>query len=177
VNPSGYEIVDRVNLDGVDLNRNFKDDTLIEEARLIQGYLLVRGSGKFTMTIDLHECFPTLRFAGYGPLDFPLGYFLWETCEDRKLRIGPLIIRAVRKVVPVCTWPSIFGDKALDGAISYPEGLTSQEYIGAATLDAYLVKTLTDHAFTFEAPAVYPLEVRVQAHLIALSEAFSELRI
>lgn len=169
VNPSGYELVQRANYDNIDVNRSFKGGSYCQEALLIQAWLEAQKTDPFRAAIDLHECFPSNDWLpAFQPADFPLGYFLWEMCESKKRRVGPAIIKAVSAVVPICTWPKMIGDLAVDGVISYPEHAASAEYANGTSFDAYLFSRHCDHTFTFESPGIFPLETRVRAHLTAL---------
>jgi murein peptide amidase A len=170
VNPGGFEACQRETLDGHDINRHCVKEPLIAETRLLLGWLKEKAKpGRFAMTFDLHEMGPTP-----DKPEMPAGYMLWEICDERRLRIGPEIIKAVGKIVPVCAWPKILGETSVGGVISYPEGSTSAEYSAGTSFDTFMVSSgLTSQAFTLESPGAHALGLRIKAHVAALNAALA----
>ena len=86
------------------------------------------------------------------------------------------MIDAVPPEMGVCRWPLIYEDRNDDGVVAYPEACRNAIYAEQTTFDAYLATRFTSHSFTLETPMGWPLEKRVQAHLIWLELAMSRLR-
>ena len=91
-------------------------------------------------------------------------------------RIGRALINVLPPSFEVCRWPFIYKDCNDEGVVSYPEACKNAIYAQQTTFDAYLNARFTSHSFTLETPMGWPLEKRVQAHLIWLGAAMSRLR-
>lgn len=167
VNPFGFEHSYRFNAKGIDVNRQFKSDTgCYEAAKVIQ--VLTRFARKFTCTIDLHETDPNWSDEGFTAADNPRTFYMWETASDKSIRIGDQVVKEVKKIVPVCDWPKIYGDTNHGGVIWYPEGCGNPVYAQGTTLDAYLNANYTPQSFTLETPCEWDLDKRVAVNLLAV---------
>jgi hypothetical protein len=160
----------------VNLNREFKQETLAtpaeynQEARLVMQSL----SGKYAATIDLHETWSNATRAGSKDVPStapdPDAFLVYESCEDKDIRVGRQIINNVRaQGIEICNWPTVYDDICEDGLLSYPEANRQLAYAPeSGTLDGYLWKNFTEHAFTIETPRSIELEKRVNAGITAI---------
>ncbi len=167
VNPFGFEHGCRFNPDGIDVNRQFKPDTDCREAAKVLR-MLSRFGRKFVCGIDLHETDPNWADEGFTAADNPTTFYMWETCADKRLRVGNRVMYAVKRIAPVCDWPTIYRDTNHGGVIWYPEGCANPVYAQGTTLDAYLNANYTPQSFTLETPCGWDMEKRVAVHLAAV---------
>ena len=167
INPFGFERGYRFSSGGVDVNRNFKQDTDCLEAIKVL-WTLSRFDRKFVCTIDLHETDPNWTDEGFTADDNPKTFYMWETASDKSIRIGDKVIGAVKKVAPVCDWANIYGDANNGGVIWYPEGCGNPTYSQGTTLDAYLYANYTPQSFTLETPCGWAMAKRVATHIVAI---------
>jgi len=58
--------------------------------------------------------------------------------------------------------------------VSYPEGNQNPVYAAGTTLDGYVYGKYSQHTFTTETPIGWPLDKRVQAHLLWLRTALEK---
>lgn len=167
VNPYGFERGYRFNPDGVDVNRNFKPDIDCREAAKVMR-VLSRFDRRFVCAIDLHETDPNWADEGFTAADNPKTFYMWESCADTSIRVGDKAVKAVRRIAPVCDWPTVYGDTNSGGVIWYPEGCGNPVYAQGTTLEAYLNAHYTPQSFTLETPCGWDMEKRVATHLVAL---------
>ena len=136
VNPFGIENDRRDNFQGLNLNREFSQNSKAFETRLI---LKEIKNMKFLFTMDFHETWTnatrvegSLEPEGEDPHEF----YFWEICSDKSKRVGTKIIENIRKAgIEICTWDIIFGDKnsnlqywsVVNHTNSYPFDKTSRE--------------------------------------------------
>lgn len=172
VNPSGFETDMRVNMDYVNLNRSCVDPPTTQEFKHILESLK-QGPSRYCLTVDMHECGPQEidPKEHYGPEDNPHEFWMWETAlADSGLRVGDKVVRQLASEgVPICRWPTIYGDKNSDGVIWYPDGCDNEFYAAGTSLEGYLYSTRTNHSFTVETPTFWSLDRRVNVHVRALS--------
>jgi hypothetical protein len=167
INPFGFEHGHRFNSNGVDINREFKKDSLCREANRVMG-VLGRKARKFVCTIDLHETDPNWADEGFTKDYNPKTFYMWETASDKSIRIGDKVIKEIMKWAPVCGWPKIYGDTNNGGVVWYPEGCGNPVYAQGTTLDAFLNANYTPQSFTLETPCGWNMERRIATHLVAL---------
>jgi|SRR3989344_1843188 len=167
INPFGFEYGYRFNPNGVDVNRNFKENSGSFEATKVM-QVLSRLNMRFAFTVDLHETDPNWADEGCSAIDNPHTFYMWEIAFDKSIRIGDKVVGAVRRIAPVCDWPKIYGDTNSGGVIWYPEGCESPIYTQGTTLDAYLSANYTPQSFTTETPCGWDLEKRVTTNIVAL---------
>jgi murein peptide amidase A len=175
VNPSGFEADKLENEKGENLNRLFKKDTPAKEAKIVLDQL-EKWDRKFALTIDMHEIPPYWADEGFTAKDNPRTAYLYETQKDKSKRIGRAMIEGLPKDIEVSDWPKIYGDVAVKGLVSYPEGNLNPVYAEQTTLDGYLQGKFSAHTFTFETPIGWPLEKRVRAQLSWLETALKKYR-
>jgi len=175
VNPSGFELGTLETADGADLNRLFGIGSPQPEIVSVESWLR-QLQQRSVATFDLHEISPDYRGEGFVESDNPHACYLYEIQSDRARRIGRALINALPPSFEVCRWPFIYKDCNDEGVVSYPEACKNAIYAQQTTFDAYLNARFTSHSFTLETPMGWPLEKRVQAHLIWLGAAMSRLR-
>jgi hypothetical protein len=174
INPSGFELDRLETADGANLNRLFGTHSPQSEVASVESWLGRLGQ-RFIATFDLHEVSSSYRGEGFVESDNPRACYLYETQTDRSQRLGRMMIDALPPSFEVCRWPLIYKDRNDKGVISYPEACKNPIYAERTSLDAYLNSRFTSHSFTLETPMGWPLEKRVQAHLIWLDAAMSRL--
>lgn len=167
INPFGFEHGCRFNSKGININREFKKDSLCREAKKVMD-VLSRKARKFVCTVDLHETDPNYIGEGFTAEDNPKEFYMWEVCPDKSIRIGDKVIQNVERVMPVCRWDRIYQDVNCGGVIWYPEGCNNKTYAAGTTLEGYLAYNFTPQAFTLETPCGWPMDKRVLAHRTAL---------
>lgn len=175
MNPSGFELETLETADGANLNRLFGTETRQPEIVAVDSWLR-RLNHRFAVTFDLHEVYPDYRGEGFVESDNPRACYLYETQEDHSRRIGRLMVDALPPSFEVCRWPFVYEDTNDEGVVSYPEACRNLVYANRTTFDAYLHGHFTGHSFTLETPMVWPLEKRIQAHLLWLDTALTRLR-
>lgn len=166
VNPWGFQYFARGNADGINLNRDFKKDPISQETKLIMPRL-----EQYVFAADLHETWPeSTRVGSNEPTgDDPSAFYLWEVCKDISARVGVKILNNIARVgLPICKWPSIYGDKNNNGVIWYPENCGTACYASEGPFDTYLAANHTEQSFTIETPRGWQLADRVLAHKISI---------
>jgi len=174
VNPWGFQHFTRGNAANLNLNREFKKETNAQEIQLITPLL-----EKYIFAMDLHETWPESTRIGDDEPEGkdPEEFYLWETCEDKKIRIGDKIVRNVEQAgLPVCKWVKIYGDKNNTGVIWYPEDCGTNCYTKGTSFDSYLAGNHTKQTFTIETPREWPLKKRILAHIISIKTVLEERR-
>ncbi len=174
LNPSGFETNRAGNGRGENINRHFFEQSRNPEARLVMDWLKKNGV-RFAMTLDMHEIPPDWEDEGWKKSDNPRTAYLYETQPDRKTRMGPLMMQGLPRDIEVCNWKSIYGDRAVNGVVSYPEGNGNAVYAQGTTFDAFLFRLYTGHSFTTETPIGWSLEKRVRTQLSWLKSALRKL--
>jgi hypothetical protein len=174
INPVGFEYGVRFGSGGVDLNRNFKSDTVQPENLLVQRAIAQAG-GPFLATLDLHEIDPEWSAEGFVASDNPRDFYLYECCEQKERRIGHHLVAAAEQISPACKWDRIYLDKNSGGVVWYPEGAANPVYALGTTLEGYLQAGYTKHAFTLETPAGLLISVRVRLQRSFLETAIQHL--
>ncbi len=172
VNPYGFENCARGNSQGLNLNREFKIDTIADENRLIIPKL-----EKYLFFMDFHETMREFEMVGEEPIGTDYDeFYLWEICKNHDQRIGLDIVRNVEKAgLKVCKETVIFGDRNNGGVIWYPEDAGTPCYALDSVFDSYMESNHTSQAFTIETPRdAWTLEKRVLAHIISLRTALDK---
>ncbi len=175
VNPGGFATGTAENSAGKNINRSFKKDSPALEAKWVMEQLQ-KWDRKFVFSIDMHEIPPYWEGEGFKAKDNPHTAYLYESQRDKKMRIGPAMLAGLPKDIEVCQWPRIYGDVAVGGLVTYPEGNFNQVYAEQTTLDGYLFEKLSSHTFTAETPIDWPMEKRVRTHLSWLKTALEKKR-
>lgn len=165
VNPYGFVKSTRRNAQNLNINRQFKAESAAEEVNLILAQL-----EEYEFTMDFHETWPeAVNDPEDPPEEHPSEFYLWEICEDKKLRVGLEIIKNIeKKGLAVCKWPTIYSDTNNGGVIWCPENCHTASYAAGTAFDAYLQSNYTKQAFTIETPSGWKLKDRISAHITSL---------
>lgn len=174
VNPSGYEADTLESMSGANLNRCFGCGSAEPEVRIIETWLAEIGV-RFRVTFDLHEAPPSYVGEGFVESDNPTGTWLYETVIDGSPRLGRQMIDALPDGTEVCTWPRVYEDINDGGVVAYPDACRNAIYAQATSLDSFLNGRWTGHSFTSETPTDWPMQRRIQTHLIYLSTALQKI--
>ena len=148
LNPHGYVHDTRENEAGLDLNREFGG----EKGDLVAGVKALLEGKRFDFTMDFHEDWEAA------------GFYFYEARRDEQW-LGPDVIEAVRKVMP------IDGEAGENDEVIAEGVLLIDPAWGISGLASYLYAHHTDHAMMGETPTKTPLAVRAEAHLAALDTA------
>jgi len=151
LNPDGLARNVRVNADGIDLNRDYKNTKSAEIASHIEA---LKTLGKFDAAMMLHE-----DFEGTGA-------YLFELNDALDSSLGTRIITAMGQHVPIDQRPEIDDFPARNGIISRPEWPEA----------IYLSVHHTQVSYTTETPKPFPLEHRIEAQIAAVRTLMSALR-
>jgi hypothetical protein len=150
LNPHGYVNNQRENHQGIDINWAYQNDD-VQEIELIKQHIIGR---KFETILDLHEDWESP------------GFYLYEQVRGL-FPAGPEMARRVSKVCPVNPHPIIEGEIAKNGVI-FPDLEIAKRRKGSGVPIVIYDQGVTDRLITTETPTAEPLEVRVQANLIAI---------
>ncbi len=151
INPYGYVHGTRETRDGVDINRAFETDDIVEVAILKKAL----GQTQFSFAIDFHEDYDAT------------GFYLYEGNRDEQY-IGPELAAAAKAIGPID--PEDPGEDAPDLA----EGVYKVANAwGTQGLAPYLLHFHTEHVIISETPTVWSLEQRVALHLTILDTALN----
>jgi murein peptide amidase A len=155
LNPYGYEYGSRENHEGKDLNRLFKEDTPPVEVAFAKSIL----EKPYELTIELHEDF-------MSP-----GYYLYQKGthpEDDYL--GEKILQTVKDIMPINLDDEIDGCSAQGGIMILENDFKSMDWWPMAL---YSFFKGTRRCLTLEAATMFPMDVRVEAHLAAIDTALN----
>jgi hypothetical protein len=170
VNPTGFERGIREGSLQVDINRNFRPDTVSPENLAVMKYLRDLNRS-FLFGIDLHEIDSGWEAEQFQSDDNPREFYLYETCHDKQLRMGRQMVDAASQFGPFCEWSTIYKDLNDRGLVSYPEANGNPIYAQATTLDEFIFNNFTKQSFTTETPIIWSLEQRVKVQLAMLETA------
>jgi len=163
-NPTGYEARTRENCDGVDVNRTFARGGSSPEAKAI---ITANRDHQFALSVDLHEDVDARGFYCYEYGGGDVGRAAIAAIEAAGLPVDPLLetfdlagplddsacLRERGRVVADC---------ALEAAA-----------LGAYSYTMLLARRAARLALTFETPAGFPWEVRLEMHCRALEAAIA----
>ena len=153
INPYGYVHGTRETYNGVDINRSFETDDIVE-VPIVKKAL---GQTQFSLAIDFHEDYDAT------------GFYLYEGKRDEQY-IGPEIAAAAKAIGPLD--PNDPGEDAPDLA----EGVYKvADSWGTQGLAPYLLHFHSEHVIISETPTVWSLEQRVALHLTILDTALNTL--
>jgi len=154
LNPSGYERNRRINDDGIDLNRQYKNPKAPIEVRAVRRALGRLSDGRtgrrFDLSIEFHE-----------DVDSP-GFYLYELIGHRR-PIGRALIAAAARRLPINHAPKIEGADAEAGIIQRDRRAVHQRR-SRWPHALYLFHLGTPHCLTFETPVTVPLAHRAAVH-------------
>ena len=153
INPYGYIHETRETRDGIDINRSFETDGIVE-ATIVKQAL---GQTQFSLAIDFHEDYDAT------------GFYLYEGKRDEQY-IGPELAAAAKAIGPLD--PEDPGEDAPDLA----EGVYKiADSWGTQGLAPYLLHFHSEHVIISETPTVWQLEQRVALHLTILGTALNSI--
>jgi len=155
LNPYGFEIGSRENHEGKDLNRLFKHDSPPQEVKFAKSSF----DKYYDLTIELHEDFMTP------------GYYLYQKgthAEDDQL--GKKILQAVKKVMPINLNGEIDGCSAQEGIMVPENDFKSMDWWPMAL---YSFFKGTRRCLTLETATKFSMDVRIEAHLVAIDTALN----
>jgi len=147
LNPSGYERNRRVNDDGIDLNRQYKNPRAPVEVRAVRRLLDGR---RFDLSVEFHEDVDSA------------GFYLYELV-DRRRPIGHRLIAAAARRLPVNHDGEIEGTAAEAGLIRRDRRAVNRRR-SRWPHALYLFHLGTPHCLTFETPVTVPPARRSAAH-------------
>jgi len=174
VNPWGHVHYKRGNHQHLNLNREFHAETKATENKLIMSHL-----DNYLVTMDFHETMTEWERVGDEPEgEDATEFYLWEICENKKIRIGDKIVQNLEKEnIPVCKMPEIYDDINNGGVIWYPEGCKNPCYAKPSIFDSYLSINHAPQVFTIEtARDEQTMSQRINAHLISLKTVLNSKR-
>ena len=149
INPYGYVHDTRETRDGIDINRSFETDNIVEVA-IVKKAL---GQTQFSFAIDFHEDYEAA------------GFYLYEGTRHERY-IGTQLAAAAKAIGPVDPEDT---DKEAPDLV---EGVykVSPEW-GTEGLVPYLLHFHSKHVIISETPTVWQLERRAALHLTILDTA------
>ena len=164
LNPNGLARGVRVNLDEIDLNRDYRNPRSLETKSHIETLL---GLGRFDASVLLHEDYEGI------------GAYLYELNDTLDPELGAKIMAAMGLHVPIDLRPEIEEGTAHGGIISRRDLIATlgrledrPEWAEAAYLTVYH----TGACYTIETPKPFPIEARVQAQIAAVETVTKALK-
>jgi len=157
LNPAGFTLNRRENLEGIDLNRDYRNSKAAESRAHIAW---LEWKPQFDLYLCLHEDWESH------------GFYLYEQNPDHQPSQAEKMIAAVKLVCPVDSSENIEGRPAHGGIIrpdiSPPERPDWPEAF-------YLVSHKSRQGCTLEAPSDFPLAIRINALVAAVNAAMDSL--
>jgi predicted deacylase len=145
LNPGGFTANTRENLEGVDLNRDYRDPKCAETRAHIAW---LERQPRFDWYLCLHEDWESQ------------GFYLYEQNPTQQTSYADRIIAAVEQVCPIDQSAMIEGREAQGGVIRPNISLQDRPQWPEAF---YLITHKSRLGYTLEAPSDFPLPVRVAA--------------
>jgi hypothetical protein len=155
LNPVGFTLNQRGNADGIDLNRDYRNPKAAETRAHIAW--LERQPG-FDFYLCLHEDWESH------------GFYLYEQNPDNQPSLAEKMIKAVQKHCPIDSTEIIEG-RAAQGGVIRPNISPSERPDWPEAL--YLISHKSRRGYTLEAPSDFPLELRVEALVVAVNAAIN----
>ncbi len=153
LNPVGFTLNKRENVDGIDLNRDYRNPQAAETRAHIAW---LERQPQFDLYLCLHEDWESQ------------GFYLYEQNPDSKISLAEKMIEAVRKVCPI-DLSEIIEDRPAQNGIVRPSFSPQERPLWPEAL--YLITQKSRQGYTLEAPSDFPLPVRVQALVAAVNAA------
>jgi protein MpaA len=157
LNPIGFTLNTRANVNGLDLNRGYLNPVAEE---ILAHIAWLERQPKFDLTMMLHEDWESL------------GFYLYEQNPEARPSFAEKMIEAVEKVCPIDRSEVIEGRAALGGILRPNLDPRSRPDWPEAF---YLISNKTRQSYTLEAPSDFPLPVRVNALVAAVNAVVSSL--
>ena len=153
LNPSGFELNQRENAEGLDLNRQYIQPSA-EETKAHMSWLMRQPS--FDLCLCLHEDWESH------------GFYLYELNPDARPSVASAMLEKVAEVCPIDESEVIEGRAAQKGLIRPSVDPASRPQWPEAF---FLLKHKTRLSYTLEAPSDFPLSIRVKALVEAVKAA------
>ncbi len=163
LNPDGLARDLRTNTAGIDLNRDYRNPKSAEIASHIAA---LQTLGRFDATLMLHEDYEGI------------GAYLYELNTSLPATLGPEIMAAMGRHVPIDLRPEIEEVRAIGGIIQRQDLLDKFGRIEERPEwpeAIYLSVHHTEVSYTTETPKPFPLADRVQAQIAAVSTVMRAL--
>jgi hypothetical protein len=157
LNPIGFRLNRRENVDGHDLNRDYRNPSTTETQVHLDW---MSRQPSFDLAICLHEDWEST------------GFYLYELQGDGVLSLAATIIEEVRKVCPIDSASEIEGMPASNGVI-HPVKIPLQRPEWPEVF--YIFTEKTHISYTLESPSDFPLDTRVEALVNGVLGALSSL--
>ncbi len=153
LNPLGFVLNRRENVDGLDLNRDYRNT---RSAEVLAHIAWLDRQPQFNLYLCLHEDWESH------------GFYLYEQNPDGRPSLAHKIIAAVQKVCPIDRSEIIEDRPAKNGVIRpnldpRPRPLWAEAF--------YLIMHKARQGYTLEAPSDFPLSARVSALVAGVSAA------
>jgi protein MpaA len=164
LNPNGLARGLRMNRDGIDLNRDYRNSRSLEIKGHIKTLLTL---GRFDASMMLHEDYEGI------------GAYLYELNDTLDPGLGAKIIAAMGLHVPIDLRPEIEEWAARGGVISRHDliaKLGRLEDLPEWPETIYLTVHHTDVGYTIETPKPFPIEARVKAQIAAVETLMNALK-
>jgi murein peptide amidase A len=153
LNPIGFTRNQRENVDGIDLNRDYRNPKAPETRAHIAW---LERQPKFDLYLCLHEDWESH------------GFYLYEQNPDSKQSLAEKMIEAVQNICPIDLSENIEG-RAAKGGIVRPNILPQERPDWPEAF--YLITQKSRQGYTLEAPSDFPLVTRVAALVAAVNAA------
>lgn len=158
VNPSGFENDMRTTQNGVDVNRDFIDESSSSEAIIVKK-LLGEINCPYIFTLDMHEDRSDDIDPADSPDQVPQEAYVYESSVDKESSVGASVIRSLEKEgIKFSKTSDIYGDHN-DGGVIWAQWGEEVEGEENNTLQGYLER-YTRHTFTTETPTKLPMQER-----------------
>jgi len=152
INPTGFDLGIRENIDSQDINRSFTGKGTPESLTVRKSV----GKQKFDLWIDAHE----------DPEE--TGYYMYPLFSDESW--GPQIVKQVSTVGPINSKPVIDDRDVKDGLVSLPSRQELSAFMKTTDqwpLGLYAYSALGQNGMTTETPGQIDFDIRVQMQLSA----------
>lgn len=160
LNPSGYELNQRNNIDNFDINREFSKDSKLKEVKFLIDFIK---EAQFELALDFHETAQSDTSDVAQNQKISTEFYLYEVCIKEEKKIGRKLLKLLKSNnVKISNDEKIFGDINQAGLISYPKE-ENQTFIEGRTLDLFLFnEKYTELALTIETIAELELKERIR---------------
>lgn len=155
LNPPGFELNQRENADGIDLNRDYRH---LRTAEVAAHAAWLQAQPRFDLTLILHEDWESN------------GFYVYELNPSNLPSLAESIVESVRDLCPIETaaevdsWPCNAG-------IIRPQAPPEERPQWAESL--YLIVHKSRLSYTLETPSDFDITLRVKAHVRAVRAAFA----
>ena len=155
LHPTGFTLNRRENLEGIDLNRDYRS---LKSAETRAHIAWLERQPKFDLYLCLHEDWEAH------------GFYLYEQNPENHPSLAGKIIETVKPICPIDLSEMIEGREAQGGVI-HPKINPAERPDWAEAI--YLISHKSRQGYTLEAPSDFPLTTRVNALVAAVNAAVS----